>query len=482
MRILLATHFFPPTQAGGTESYTLGLARALRARGHDVAVICAGSLDAAHAWPPRAQDDTFDEIPVRRLSWSWRHAPDPFVTFYDNPAAVKLIREHIAEFQPDVFHVTSCYSLGAGIIPAARAAGCRTLLTLTDFWFLCVRHTLLRGDDSLCSGPASARDCQRCMASASPGLSKLMRVMPGGLVADGLLAAARWPNAVRLPGMAGYVGDAQARQAFVRKAFEAADTVIAPSHFLKSMFVQNGYPAEEIFVSPHGLDLSWGPQPAPRPPDGKLTIGYLGQLEPLKGVDILVRAVRLLPPQAPVRLRIHGALEKNPPYVQSLRDLALDDPRIEFAGVYARPQLGAVLADLDVVAVPSVWYENAPLVIGEAFAAGRPALATNLGGMSEAVRHDVNGLLFERGDVTGLARVIQRFLDEPGLLARLRDGIGPVRTIDDEIEQLLQIYRGAPAGARAWRLPCDGLGSTFATSPTASSGASTRTCGTWCRR
>jgi glycosyltransferase involved in cell wall biosynthesis len=249
--------------------------------------------------------------------------------------------------------------------------------------------------------------------------------------------------------MARFVGDAQARLDFIRKVFAAADMVIAPSHFLKRMFVQNGYRAESIQVSPYGLDLSWGPQPAPRPSDGVLTIGYLGQLEPLKGVDILVRAIRLLPPQAPVRLRIHGALDKNPPYVQSLRDIALGDPRIEFAGVYTRPQLGAVLANMDVIAVPSVWYENTPLVIGEAFAAGRPALATNLGGMSEAVQHDINGLLFERGDVAGLARAIQRLLDEPGLLNRLRAGIGPVRTIDDEMVQLLQIYGGTPTDARA---------------------------------
>ncbi|MCC7369121.1 MAG: glycosyltransferase family 4 protein [Chloroflexi bacterium] len=443
MRVVLATHFFFPTQSGGTESYTLGLARALRARGHEPFVICAGSLDAAHGWPPRAEDDTYDGIPVRRLSWDWVRAPHPFRTFYDNPEATALFSAYLREVGADVVHVTSCYSLSANILGAARQAGCRTILTLTDFWFLCIRHTLLRGDGSLCAGPTSAADCQRCLASGSPSLRGIMDRTNPQLVARALLAASHAPALVRLPGLRGYVGDAETRLDHLRQAFAQADAVIAPSRFLKQMLVRGGYSADSMTVSPYGMDLSWGPMTARRADDGQLVLGYLGQIEPLKGVDVAVRAVRALPTDRPVRLRIFGSLEKNPSYVARLRELAEGDARIEFVGPYQPRDLREVLAGLDAIVVPSLWYENTPLVISEAFAARRPALATNLGGMSEAVQHGKNGLLFERGDAAGLAAAIVRLTTEPGLLDELRAGIQPVRTIDEEIVALLDLYRGA---------------------------------------
>jgi glycosyltransferase involved in cell wall biosynthesis len=445
MKVVLATHFFFPTQTGGTEAYTLGLARALRARGHEPHILCAGEIEAAHGWPPRATDDVYDGIPVHRLSWDWRRTPDAFETFYDNPGTDRLVREYLAELRPDVVHVTSCYSLGGGVLRVARAAGCRTVLTLTDFWFLCVRHTLLRGDGALCAGPRSALDCQRCMAAGSGRLRQAMRVVPPNVVARGLLAAARQPAVVALAGLRGYVGDAEARLASLRQAFGCADAVIAPTAFMKQMLAENGYPAQAMRVSPYGHDLSWGPRPAPRPADGTLAVGYLGQIEPLKGVDVAIDAVRALDPGMPVRLAVYGPLDKNPAYADRLRQAASGDDRIRLAGPYGRADLADILASLDVVVVPSRWYENAPLVISEAFAAKRPAVVTDLGGMSEVVHHEVNGLLFPRGSADGLAQQLRRLATEDGLLGRLRDGIGPVRTIDQEVDEILDVYQGARA-------------------------------------
>ena len=91
--------------------------------------------------------------------------------------------------------------------------------------------------------------------------------------------------------------------------------------------------------------------------------------------------------------------------------------------------------------MPSLWYENAPLVIQEAFATKTPVLTTNLGGMAEAVKHNVNGLLFERGNIDDLAKQLQRITDEPGLIERLREGIPPVKRIEEEVTELELIYQ-----------------------------------------
>jgi glycosyltransferase involved in cell wall biosynthesis len=442
---VLVTHFFPPTQAGGTESYTLGLARALRERGHDSSVICAEDIEAAHGWEPRYRDDEYQGVPVRRLSWDWRTSPDPFTTFYDTPWTDRIVRESLAEMQPDAVHVTSCYSLGAGPLRIAKEAGARTILTLTDFWFLCIKHTLLKGDGSLCAGPRSVEECQACLAGGSRSLRQAMKVIPRHVVAKGLLAAAKRPTLQRFHGLRGYVGDAEARLRTLRAAFPLADHVLAPSAFMKQMLVQNGYPSEAIQVSPYGHDLSRLLRMAPRKDDGTLRLGYLGQIEPLKGVDVALEAVRSLEDGLPVHLRVYGPLDKNPAYADTLRKLAAAEPRIRLMGAYRREQLADILADLDAVVVPSLWYENTPLVIAEANAAGRPAIATDLGGMTEAVQHGVNGLVFERGTATGLASMMRRLATEPGLLARLREGVRPPRTIDDEVDEIVNLYRGAGA-------------------------------------
>jgi glycosyltransferase involved in cell wall biosynthesis len=92
--------------------------------------------------------------------------------------------------------------------------------------------------------------------------------------------------------------------------------------------------------------------------------------------------------------------------------------------------------------VPSRWYENAPGVIFEAFAAGLPVVATDLGGMSEFVRHGENGLLFPLDDAGELARLLRRLAEEPGLLRKLREGVPPVKTVGEYVEELEEVYAG----------------------------------------
>lgn len=92
------------------------------------------------------------------------------------------------------------------------------------------------------------------------------------------------------------------------------------------------------------------------------------------------------------------------------------------------------------IVVPSIWYENSPLTILEAHAAGRPVICSRLGGMVELVQDEVDGLLFTPNDDRDLARQLQRLRTEPGLLERLRDGIQPPRTFADELKEMLQHY------------------------------------------
>ena len=101
--------------------------------------------------------------------------------------------------------------------------------------------------------------------------------------------------------------------------------------------------------------------------------------------------------------------------------------------------------DLDVLVVPSRWYENAPGVIFEAFAARMPVIATDLGGMSEFVRPGKNGLLFALDRAEDLAGQLRTLIEDRSLLGRLLAGIEPVKTVDEYAGELIELY-GTLAG------------------------------------
>jgi glycosyltransferase involved in cell wall biosynthesis len=123
-----------------------------------------------------------------------------------------------------------------------------------------------------------------------------------------------------------------------------------------------------------------------------------------------------------------------------LRDLAAGCPNISLEGEADDRGLDAALAWADYLVVPSLWWENSPVTIQEAFAAGVPVIASRLGALEEKVRDGVSGLLFEPGSVADLVRVLRRTSDEPELLPRLRAGIPPIVTIADHAAQLEALY------------------------------------------
>lgn len=441
MKVLVVTHFFPPGYAGGTEAYTLGLARELRRQGHGVWVLCAENWGQGKSWVPTYRDDVYDGIPVRRLSFNWQLAPNPFVGLYDNPHTAQCFIAYAREIQPDVVHVTSCYSLGARILDASKTVGVPALLTLTDYWFLCPRITLLKADGEICTGQVTAFECQRCLALGGAPLRLLERVLPHKYAVNVLLELGRRRAFIGSRRFRGHMGDAQRRRQFLARSFAIVAQAIAPSNFLKQVYVINGYPSDRILYSKHGIDLSWTRRIPRKRPGRSIRFGYIGQFERIKGVHVMVQAVRVLAESLPIEVIVYGDPQKSPDYWSPVSGLADGDSRIRFAGGFERAQVPDVYSDLDAVVIPSLWYENAPAVISEAFAAGVPVIGTRLGGIAELVQEGVNGLLFERGDARGLAEAICRFASDPVLRERLRQGIPPVRSIEDEVGALVQIYR-----------------------------------------
>jgi glycosyltransferase involved in cell wall biosynthesis len=211
------------------------------------------------------------------------------------------------------------------------------------------------------------------------------------------------------------------------------------------MYVDYGVPPERIVVVENGLPLQrWAAYRAPPPPTGgPLRIGFIGSVLPSKGVHLLVEAFRQLGDPSGMRLDIWGEVlpfHNDRSYGERLAALRRGyESAITLHGAYANDELPSILARLDVVVVPSLWYEAFGLTIREAFLAKVPVVVAGHGAMAEAVEHGRTGLTFEAGDKHALADALRRLADDPALRAHLAGG-GPVRDELDAARELLGLY------------------------------------------
>ncbi len=442
MHIVLPVHHFPPRYVAGAELYTYRLARHLQQLGHRVDVICVESVSEG-TLEPQCVSEEYEGIPVHRLLFNLALAPDPRRWEFWNPQLGEWFGRFLEEHRPDLVHLQGGYLLTGSVARAAQAAGLPVILTLHDFWFLCPRIHLQRPDGTLCEVPDDPAECAWCLLTEKRRYRLPDRVSRGlvGRLAQNLL---RPSIPGHLTGWSARVETMHERRQRLAEVLHAMDLLIVPSRFLERIFIQRGGVVPDLlYYSRYGLDDMWAQPPARLDsPNGRLRIGYIGQIAPHKGVHVLLKAVRQLEnADGPWELRIYGDTTRFPQYAQHLRRLAGGHPHIRFEGQVENRHIPAVLADLDVLVVPSLWYENAPLTILEAHAAGVPVIASDLGGMAEMVRDPQDGLRFRPGDDRDLARQIRQFLDEPDFFTRLRRGIRPERLIRDEVAELLTVYR-----------------------------------------
>lgn len=426
MKIVLGVHHYPPHYNGGAELRAHRTAAALRERGVAVQVICVERVDSGPAASVHWRDEVYDGVPVRRLYFDLAAAPDRFRWEYQNPWIGEHLYAYLDQERPDVFHLVGGYLMTTSALEAAQQVGIPTVVTLTDYWYLCPRIQMLRSNGNLSTLPLDPFTCARCLGEEQRRYRYVGKVAPW-------LMDAFWRTRKRK------AQQIEERFSTLSAVLNRVDALISPSRFLRSMYLQAGISVERFIYSRQGRDFPpLEPEMTIKSPSDRLRVGYIGQISHHKGVHILLQAVREL--DVPIALTVFGDLATFPDYAAKLIKIAHNDQRILFAGSFPRQEITAVMRNLDVIVVPSLWYENSPNVILEAFAQRTPVVASDLGGMAEMVKHGKNGMLFSPGDVQGLARLLHQLATSDNLLSELSLQIEPVRTVTQEIDELMGIY------------------------------------------
>lgn len=428
MRVLLAVHHFPPRFTGGAEWRAYRTAAGLQARGHEIQVISVESIDSDVDGRLHVQSEDFQGIRVHRLSYDLHASPDPFRWSYDNPWIAAHIRGKLIDLEADVFHLIGGYLLGGRALLVAKEENIPTVLSLTDYWFLCPRISMIRTDGSISGLPIDPVTCAQCLAGEKRRFRWLSALLPS-------LSHTYWHWRESRQ------GEVSRRSTFLLECLNQVDVILSPSNFLRSVHVDAGVPADRIRFMRQGLELpvrelNGEEESVP----GALRLGYAGQIAPHKGVHVLLEALAHVP-ELGASLTIYGDFSKDPAYGRKIERMAANDPRVRLAGTFGREELPGVMRDLDVLVVPSLWYENSPNAILEAFAFGVPVVTSDFGGMAELVQDEINGRLFSVGDATDLAEKLTELARDPSGVEGLRSGIPAVKVIEEEIGELEGIYR-----------------------------------------
>lgn len=409
-RVLVVAHNHPDFHPGGTEIFAHDLFREYRARPDVKALFLAATNRLHREQRPGTSFQSVGDAPDEVIMWSG-HFDGFYLSQIDSYGVVPHLVNLLEEFRPDVVHIHHVLLIGVEFIALVRRIlpDARIVVTLHDYYAICAH-------DGLMMRPKGRERCDR----ATP--SRCNSCFPE-ISADRFLL----------------------RERFIKTLFGQVHRFIAPSHFIKDRFIAWGLSADSIEVVSNGRPAV---EPAPHRPSatGRRPIfGYFGNLNPWKGVPSLLKAAQRLISGGleDFELRIHGGAPfQSSDFVEELETLIEEtDPYVVRLGPYRREELPVLISAVDWVVMPSIWWENAPLVIQEAFLHRRPVIASNIGGMAEAVRDGIDGLHVRPDDPISLANAMRRAMDTPNLWDTLVAGIKAPANITEVADRHLRVYR-----------------------------------------
>jgi len=420
MKILQINKFyFTCGQGGGASRYFFDLTKLLESNGHEVIPFSMQHKDNLATPFAKYFVSNFD-LTQPRLTW--QAIKNLGRIFWSREAAQKL-EKLIQDTNPDLVHVHNIYyHLTPSILRVCKKHNLPVVMTVHDFNLICPNYSLFDGH----------KICQSCVAG-KPWQCGLKKCVKNSWIASWLAVAIFY-----------FQKYGQFYQKYV-------DLFLCPSQFVADKLILAGFPMDKIKVLPHFVSTShaehmrsaqclWlvsassindvdsgsclrsstnselrqgkaepGMTTAKdRNDNDSRYILYFGRLEPGKGVDLLIKAVKRLP-RIDIKIIGSGSQEL------ALKKLAKNNANIEFLGWQDKEGLARQIQGAEFVIVSSRAYETFGLSVLEAFSFAKSVIVTNLGALPELVKHKQIGLLFDAGDIDDLSDKIKYLWDNPDL-------------------------------------------------------------------
>ncbi|MGZ7119928.1 MAG: glycosyltransferase family 4 protein [Methanobacterium sp.] len=393
MKVCIVSNLYPPLAFGGATGVAASSAEHLAERGHEVIVITISPDKKNYI-------EEINKVKVYRIN------PLNFFSFYDDfkdrnrPAVLKFlwhavdlwnvdsyfeIKKILKNEAPDIVHVHNYKGISMSLFNAVKKLNIPLVFTAHDHSFMCIRAGLLKGSGEMCHNPNLG--CKFYVQ-----IQKMLAAKP--------------------------------------------DLITAPSNFLIENFKKSGlFKDVEMIKIANPIVLG---NEIHEKTYGNIDILYVGELYRHKGVETLIKAFKKLN-NSNINLHLLGKIKDN-----SLIELIESDERIIFHGFLINEELNNMYQKANITVVPSICFDNSPMVIYESFVNGTPVIGSKIGGIPELIQDGYNGFLFEPGNVNELMDLLKDLIDNPKKLKDLEKGaLESVKEYGTEryIEKLETIFK-----------------------------------------
>jgi glycosyltransferase involved in cell wall biosynthesis len=413
-KVLYVSHNHPTVRPGGAEAYALELYEAMRDSDEFEPYFVARSGPPVSTTSRPHEGTLFTKVNEDSNQYFFYTDFSSFDWFYgtspNKEVYTKYFQEFLEAYEPDVVHFQHTLFMGYDLIRHTRNVLPDALIVYTLHEYLPICHRqgqMVRTEPrngELCD-EASPRRCHECFPEISPQAFFM-------------------------------------RKRFIQSHLSLVDRFLAPSHFLLQRYVEWGIPRDKIRFEEYGRRPIERKEPEVDRPRNR--IGFFGQFNYFKGVHVLLEAMKILiEDERDAHLWLHGSnLELQPEDFRNRLESLIEETEenVTLVGRYDHAALSRLMANIDWVVVPSIWWENSPLVIQEAFQYGKPVICSDIGGMAEKVVDGVSGLHFHVGDPHSLADALRRAVGSPDLWKKLHDGIPDIYDTKDAAVNMSNMY------------------------------------------
>ena len=409
-KVLIIAHNHPHFAPEGAEIFAYDLFKAIRAhteyKPFFLTVADTNYREVRIGTPFQMLVDSKNEA----LFWG-----GAFDYFYQSQQILNFMyldfKAFLSQLKPDVIHFHHTIRIGVEAIQVARQIlpDAKIVFTIHEFILICNRDgQMVRKDNNELCEYASPNRCYRCFPEYSPQQFKM-------------------------------------REEFLKAHLDLVDRFISPSHFLAKRFIDWGLPEAKMIVMENGRRIY---EPAPHhkleSEEKPNHFAFFGQINPYKGVLLILQAVEYLVKNdfTAFQVDLFGNIPPGFPEFQEEFAEFLDKYNniVTHHGRYKQSEIPELIKLVDWVIVPSVWWENSPLVIQEVFMHKRPIICSNIGGMAEKVENNVTGLHFRVRNQISLAKTMEKACSEVGLWERLAQNIEPRLSIEESAQKHVLLY------------------------------------------